>query len=101
MSYLRTPVYVWSDGTSTHIWPREQSEAYAEYVKDCDFPAGVALPNDVFDAICLFRVAEIDAARNRRKYELRALQNHGGNFGSAALYERCGVEPPWEKAESS
>jgi hypothetical protein len=100
VSYLRSPFYVWSDGSTTHIWAREQTESYAEYVKDCDFPAGVGLPNDVFDALCLMRVAEIDAAHNRRKYERTALEKFGGNFGSAALYRRLGMTPPWERSDA-
>lgn len=98
MSYLRHPFYVWTDEFTTHIWARDQPEWYAEYVKDCNFPAGVGLPNSVFDALCLMRVAEIDASRNRRKYERAAIEKYGGNFGSAALYRRVGRTPPWEEA---
>lgn len=98
MSYLRSPFYVWCDEFLMHIWAREQPDWYAEYVKDCHFPAGVGIPLDIFDALCLMRVAEIDQARNRRKYELKALEKYGGNFGSAALYRRVGQTPPWDKA---
>lgn len=97
MSYLRSPVYVWQDGYHTHIWDWHQEPYYAAYIKDCDVTAGIALPNDMFDALCLMRVAQIDASRNRRKYELKALEKYGGNFGSYALYKRVGQIPPWQK----
>lgn len=100
MSYLRDPVYVWADTTTMHLWPRQQPDWYADYVRDCGFPSGVGLPNDLFDALCLMRVAEIDAGRNRRKYERAALEKFGGgNFGCAALYQRLGVRAPWDQDE--
>ncbi len=99
ISYLRHPLYVWGDGSNIHIWRCEPDPAYDAYLADCDCPGGLAIPNDIWDALCLMRVAEIDAAHNRRTYEKRALK-FGGNYGSAALYERLGLTPPWQKPES-
>lgn len=97
MSYLRSPFYVWAGFDGIHIWRREPDATYDEYVHSCDFTTGVRLPADAFDAICLMRVAEIDASCNRRKYERSALEKYGGNFGSAALYARLGITPPWQQ----
>lgn len=100
MAYLRGNYYVWNDGNRMHLWVYASEDAAYDWATDCDYAAGVAIPNDVFDALALMRVAEIDASRNRKKYERRAIERFGGNFGSAALYKRLGMIAPWRKKDN-
>jgi hypothetical protein len=99
MSYLRGPIYVWSDGHHMHVWLHEPDEAEDRYVADCDFPRGIAVPTDVWDALCLMRAAQIAQRRGGERYTRRLLARYGGNIGSAALYEQMGQVPPWRAAE--
>ena len=91
MSYLRSPVYVWSDGYRTHIWPREASyPTYPDYPQECGFPEGICVTNEIFDFLALARVAEIEerGPAVRARIERSLLNKHGGNFGSYALLAR-------------
>lgn len=83
MSYLRSPVYVWVDSAGTvHIWPRDAEEAATEmaYARACMFPAGVAVPQSAWDAVCLKRAAEIFARRGGQRYARRLQARYGGTF---------------------
>lgn len=100
MSYMRDPFYVWCDSEYMHVWLRSADEQEDEYAADCDFPRGIKVPNAIWDALCLMRVAEIERSGNRKAYERRALK-YAGNFGSADLYRRIGHTPPWEATEAS
>lgn len=92
MSYMRGPIYVWSDGKSMHLWrryePPQDWDYTLEWVRDCDYHDGVAIPLRTFDALVMMREAQLSAPRRRRAQQL-ALR-WVGNFGVDRLLRKLG-----------
>jgi len=103
MSWLREPVYAWGDGYSVHLWARRDSvvEAFDPNPRRCDpeesdypgFTGGLAMPQAVFDALVLYRHAELAQDPKQMRRAVKAAKKYAGNVGSYAFLESIGRDP--------
>lgn len=60
-------------------------------------PGGEAsIPQEIFDMIALMRVAQL-TDEDRERLEARAVEEHGMNFGCAALCKKRGVKDAYTR----
>lgn len=90
MSYSRFPLYVWSDGYRMHLWvqkaaPADQCEMQAE-PDDYEIQGGLNIDHELFDQLCLARVAYMAEADPRylRRIGRKLLQRKSPFHANAA-----------------
>jgi hypothetical protein len=98
MSYMRAPVYAWSDAKRIHLWAADDS------ADACPFDArgyepwytgGVEMKHELFDALALMRVAELLAPGNAKalKRGVKRARKERGNAGTYDLFVALGEDP--------
>ena len=100
MAYMRGDNYIWT-GTDdrVHVWIGDGDDGWREsgwaladddtLLPGREHASGVALPVAVMDEFVVMRFAELLQAGEVDAAVDRALRNHDGNFGCAALVERA------------
>ena len=98
MAYMRGNRYVWSDGSQLHLWARDGYDGWDESIwagdpvpaaeRGASAPSGIGLSQEVVDEYVAMRLAELVAEGLLGTTIKRAVSNHGGNAGCAALVER-------------
>lgn len=101
---MRTPVYAWGDGVMVHLWAREsvdprQAHAFDPEDSYPDFTGGIAIKEEVFDALVLFRMAELVSNPKELKRAVRRAVKEAGNFGSFSFQELLGGDPAGDFAK--
>lgn len=67
MAYLRGKTYIWASSDMVHFWSRGEGKDYVDnWVRDCDFDSGVALPHKDVDAFVAMRWAEMSKKRRKK-----------------------------------
>lgn len=100
MSLMRFPVYVWGDGRSWHLWPRQGQEKHtytSPAVEDMDgypdFGPGIAISEKLFDEIVVIRFAQIVSENGLQKVLKRVRKKGSGNFGTWDVFVAMGDDP--------
>lgn len=111
MAWMRTPIYVWGTDAphertrgNVHIWVRKGEEVGAQFDPEDypDFTEGVAIEQRVFDALVLYRMAELENSPTEMARAKRMAKKLAGNFGSFVYLRSIGVDPmPAAKQEGS
>lgn len=107
MSYCRWPVYIWSDGTSIHLWARAGEDAekagvhpIESWCLDEGWAGGLSMPERLFDQLALARVAQMVEEGTTLRSAIRGLRSSRspvtGNFGSYAVLRALGLDPQGE-----
>ena len=96
MAYMRGSTYLWHDGSQLHVWVADGYDEWdlsiwGDQTKDTGMASGVALPMTVMDEYVVMRFAQLLQEGRVEEAIARALANHDGNFGCAALKECAGT----------
>lgn len=108
MSWMRSPLYVWGSGDPLgrrhhgdwiHIWVRQDHEADARMldngdgsIEDRDYPdftGGISIRQDLFDALVLYRYAELQESPCEMRRARNAAKLDGpGNCGASTFWSQ-------------
>ena len=95
MSAMRWPVYVWDSSSHTHLWPRRDAdpkECHPDETADVEtYSAGISIRSDIFDALVLYRHAELAVQPEEMKKARKAAKRLRGNVGSYAWSDQEGI----------
>lgn len=99
MSLLRHPIYVWGDGKRWHLWVREDGSGRMMNPDWYEgFDGGISMPEAVFDAIVLYRAAQLIEDTKDMRRAVKKAKKLAGNFGSFRFLELLGEDPEAEFA---
>lgn len=94
---MRSPVYAWGDGSSVHLWARVDEKQVRVFDPDPEdypgFAGGIEIDQSVFDALVLFRHAELCRSPKKMRRAVSSALTHAGNFGSYDFLEALGQHP--------
>ena len=99
MSWMRSPIYCWGDGRRVHVWARAETSARVMDPTHYEgFLGGVSMKESTFDALCLYRAAELMNEPKALRRAVKKAKKLSGNFGSFAFLEALGEDPEAEFA---